>query len=88
MLAREESTNKSSFNVYIDLFNKGEFSELKVIREKEQYAVLLEDYKLATIQKDGENRWVKLDGNMPSEKLEQVGDIINIRLHDRKRQHN
>ncbi len=70
----------TSFNVYIDLFNKGEFNEILVIPHRTKFSVLLDDRKLATIEKNKENSWVKVEGSMPGEQLEQIGNMINLKL--------
>ena len=75
---------EKGFSIYIDLFNKGDFSELKVIPENDNYSVLLEEYKLATIKKDSQNHWIRIEGHIPTEKLDQVGSIINLRLLNKK----
>jgi hypothetical protein len=72
--------DKSSFNIYVDLFNKGEFNEIVVIPQNRNFSVLLDDMKLATIAKDKGNSWIKVEGSMPREKLEQIGNMINLRL--------
>jgi len=75
---------RRGFSVYVDLFNKGDFNEIKVIPEQEEYKILLDDIKLATISQNSQNKWIKVDGNMPREKLEQVGNMISLRINSIK----
>ncbi len=77
----EQKTNKRSFNIYVDLYDKGEFNEILVIPDKRKFSVIYDDFKLGTITKDVSNSWIKVDGSMPREKLEQIGNMINLRLH-------
>lgn len=76
----EKKSLSSDFNIYIDLFNKGEFNEIRVTQDKLKYAVTYDNFKLGTITKDTSNSWIKVDGNMPKEKLEQIGNMINLKL--------
>lgn len=71
---------ESDFMVYVDLFNKGDFNEIHIIPEKSGYQVMLDDIKLATITKNPQNAWIKVDGTIPREKLEQVGNMISLRI--------
>jgi hypothetical protein len=74
-------TEKSSFNVYIDLFNKGELNEILIVPAKKNFSVLFDDFKLATIEKEETNNtWTKVNGTMPKEKLEQIVNMINLKL--------
>jgi len=75
------SQKETGFKVYVDLFNKGDFNEIHIIPEKSSYQVMLDDIKLATITKDTQNSWVKVDGTMPCEKLEQVGNMISLKMN-------
>lgn len=76
----EKKSQLSDFNIYIDLFNKGEFNEIHVTPDKLKYAVTYDNFKLGTITKDTSNSWIKVDGSMPKEKLEQIGNMINLKL--------
>ena len=76
----EKKSQLNDFNIYIDLFNKGEFNEIHVTPDQLKYAVSYDNFKLGTITKDTSNSWVKVDGNMPKEKLEQIGNMINLKL--------
>lgn len=78
-------TDIDSFKVYIDLFNKGELSELNVIADKGNYALLFDTFSLGIITKDNENSWIRVKGTIPNEKLLQVGNLINLRLNDNNR---
>lgn len=71
---------KKAFNIYVDLFNKGEFNEIVVIPDKQEFSVILDDTKLATIAQDTQNSWIKTAGCIPREKLEQIGEMINLYL--------
>ncbi len=74
----------TSFKVYVDLFNKGELSELQIIADQGNYSVLLDESKLGTMAKDSEVGWVKVEGTIPAEKMDQVGSLINLKLNSRK----
>ena len=76
----EKKSPLNDFNIYIDLFNKGEFNEIHVIPDKLKYSVTYDNFKLGTITKDTSNSWIKVDGSMPKEKLEQIGNMINLKL--------
>ena len=70
----------NDFNIYIDLFNKGEFNEIHVTPDHLKYSVSYDNFKLGTITKDISNSWIKVEGSMPREKLEQIGNMINLKL--------
>ena len=76
----EKTPSSSDFNIYIDLFNKGEFNEIHIVPHHLKYSVMYEDFKLGTITKDTSNSWIKVEGGMPKEKLEQIGNMINLKL--------
>lgn len=76
----EKESSSRDFNIYIDLFNKGEFNEIHVIPHHLKYAVMYDNFKLGTITKDTSNSWIKVEGSMPKEKLEQIGNMINLKL--------
>ena len=80
----KQENPSTNFKVYIDLFNKGELSELRVLAHDGKYSVLLDESKLATIAKNNENDWVKLEGTIPAEKMAQVGNLINLKLLNTK----
>ena len=48
----KQENPSTNFKVYIDLFNKGELSELRVLAHDGKYSVLLDESKLATIAKN------------------------------------
>ena len=81
-MMKEDTPSESDFNIYVDLFNKGEFNEIHVIPQQMKYSVMYDNFKLGTITKDKSNSWIKVDGNMPREKLEQIGTLINLKMHN------
>ncbi|WP_256010472.1 hypothetical protein [Desertivirga xinjiangensis] len=69
MLHHPENMNqkgKNSFNIYIDLFDKGEFNEMIVTRRSDEYQVDFGDTYLGTLSHKSDNSWELINGSIPS----------------------
>lgn len=65
----QSSDNKqgnSTFNIYIDLFDKGEFNEMCVTRQSNEYHVDFGDTYWGTLSQKSDNSWVLVKGAIPS----------------------
>jgi len=62
----KQSTSNASFNMYVDLFDKGEFYEMSVTRQSDKYHVDLDNMYLGTLSKNSENCWEVVSGTIPS----------------------
>lgn len=64
----KQLTNKelSTFNIYVDLFNTGEFNEMIITRNSDDYQINIEDTYLGTLSQKSDNNWEVTGGTIPS----------------------
>lgn len=69
MLNQPANTNQkgqTTFNIYVDLFDKGEFNEMIVTRQSDEYQVDFGDTYLGTLSHKSDNSWELVNGEIPS----------------------
>ena len=64
--ANTSSQEKNIFNIYIDMFDKGEFNEMIVTRRSNEYQVDFDDAYLGTLSHKADNSWELVNGSIPS----------------------
>jgi len=62
----KQNEEKGSFNIYVDLFDKGEFYEMNVTPQLDKYRVDLDNMYLGTLTRNSDNSWEVVSGTIPS----------------------
>lgn len=74
-----QSSEKNSFQIYVDLFDKGEFYEMNVTRHLDTYRVDLDNMYLGTLSRTADNKWEVVSGTIPPTILSDITRNISSR---------
>jgi len=72
----DNKQGKSTFNIYIDLFDKGEFNEMIVTHQSNEYRVDFGDTYWGTLSQKSDNSWELVNGKIPSFIIPDIGRNI------------
>ncbi|WP_207533302.1 hypothetical protein [Desertivirga arenae] len=67
-----QASERNSFNIYVDLFDKGDFYEMNVTRQLDSYRVDLDNMYLGTLSRSPDNKWEVISGTIPSALLPDI----------------
>ena len=73
---------ENEFSIKTELLSFGGYSELLIIPYKRSFQILLDDQELGTLQKNKENEWNDLEGNLDRYTIEAIGTEIDFHYQD------
>jgi hypothetical protein len=73
-------TEDSSFPIYVDLFDKGEFNEMNITCQSGNYHVNMDDMYLGTLSKNSDDSWEVVSGTIPSAFIPDITNNISRNL--------
>ncbi|WP_207426289.1 hypothetical protein [Pedobacter sp. SYSU D00535] len=73
-----ENKEKKTFNIYVNLFSNGEFSEMVVTQDANEYQVSLEDTYMGTLSYNDDKSWQLVNGSIPSYLISDITRNIGV----------
>lgn len=75
-----QKSEETSFNIYVDLFDKGEFDLMNVSRQSGEYHVNFDNRYLGTLIRNSDNNWEVTNGAIPASIMPDITSKITRSL--------